>query len=151
MSDRPSDSGASPLAALLLAWAIPGAGHAYAGRWGKAALFFGCIVGLLAAGMIIGGGTVIVHRDTQGHLELWWIAQMGAGGPTLALTPISEELARRGGPEIYANRFREVGTLYAAVAGFLNVLVMMDAYVKLAYPHEKREEEEEKKTKKEES
>jgi hypothetical protein len=147
MNNRSPDSGASPVAALVLAWAIPGAGHAYAGRWGKGALFFGCIVGLLAAGMIIGGGTVIVHRDAQGHLELWWLAQMGAGGATLALTPISEELARRGGQEIYANRYREVGTLYAAVAGFLNVLVMMDAYVKLAFPHEKREDEEETKKK----
>jgi hypothetical protein len=136
--------GASPVAALVLAWAIPGAGHAYAGRWGKAALFFGCIVGLLVAGMIIGGGTVIIHRDTQGHIELWWMAQMGAGGPTVALTPISEYLAARAGPDIYANRFREVGTLYAAVAGFLNVLVMMDAYVKLAYPHRRRDDEEEK-------
>ena len=136
--------GASPVAALVLAWAIPGAGHAYAGRWGKAALFFGCIVGLLVAGMIIGGGTVIIHRDTQGHIELWWMAQMGAGGPTVALTPISEYLAARAGPDIYANRFREVGTLYAAVAGFLNVLVMMDAYVNLAYPHRKRDDEEEK-------
>jgi len=136
--------GASPVAALVLAWAIPGAGHAYAGRWGKGALFFGCIVGLLVAGMIIGGGTVIIHRDTQGHIELWWMAQMGAGGPTVALTPISEYLAARAGPDIYANRFREVGTLYAAVAGFLNVLVMMDAYVKLAYPHRRRDDEEEK-------
>ena len=139
--------GASPVAALVLAWAIPGAGHAYAGRWGKAALFFGCITGLLLAGMLIGGGTVIIHRDTQGHIELWWMAQMGAGGPTVALTPISEYLAdpARAGPDIYANRFREVGTLYAAVAGFLNVLVMMDAYVKLAYPHRKRDEEEKEK------
>ena len=136
--------GASPVAALVLAWAIPGAGHAYAGRWGKAALFFGCITGLLLAGMLIGGGTVIIHRDTQGHVELWWMAQMGAGGPTVALTPISEYLAARAGADIYANRFREVGTLYAAVAGFLNVLVMMDAYVKLAYPHRRRDDEEEK-------
>jgi hypothetical protein len=29
---------------------------------------------------------------------------------------------------------REMGTLYTAIAGFLNLLVMMDAYVKLAYP-----------------
>ena len=144
MNGQNPAGGASPIAALVLAWAIPGAGHAYAGRWGKAALFFGCIVGLLVAGMIIGGGTVIIHRDTQGHIELWWMAQMGAGGPTVALTPISEYLAARAGPDIYANRFREVGTLYAAVAGFLNVLVMMDAYVKLAYPHRRRDDEEEK-------
>jgi len=144
MNGQNPAGGASPVAALVLAWAIPGAGHAYAGRWGKGALFFGCIVGLLVAGMIIGGGTVIIHRDTQGHIELWWMAQMGAGGPTVALTPISEYLAARAGPDIYANRFREVGTLYAAVAGFLNVLVMMDAYVKLAYPHRRRDDEEEK-------
>jgi TM2 domain-containing membrane protein YozV len=134
---------ASPVAALVLAWAIPGAGDVYAGRWGKGLLFFGCIVGLLVAGMLIGGGTVIIHRDTQGHIELWWMAQMGAGGPTVALTPISEYLAARAGSDIYANRYREVGTLYAAVAGFLNVLVMMDAYVKLAYPHRRREEDKE--------
>jgi hypothetical protein len=145
MSAPTSTSSPSPIAAFVLAWAIPGAGHAYAGRWGKAALFFGCITGLLLTGMLIGGGTVIIHRDTQGHIELWWMAQMGAGGPTVALTPISEYLAARAGPDIYANRFREVGTLYAAVAGFLNVLVMMDAYVKLAYPHRRREDDEEEK------
>jgi len=147
MNRPPSTAGLSPVAALVLAWAIPGAGHAYSGSWGKAALFFGCIVGLLVAGMIIGGGTVIIHRDTQGHVELWWLAQMGAGGPTVALTPVSEYLAARGGAGIYANRLREVGTLYAAVAGFLNVLVMMDAYIRLAYPHDKREADEAKKEK----
>jgi hypothetical protein len=147
MSGPPSTAGLSPVAALVLAWAIPGAGHAYGGSWGKAALFFGCIVGLLVAGMIIGGGTVIIHRDTQGHIELWWLAQMGAGGPTVALTPVSEHLAARAGTGIYANRLREVGTLYAAVAGFLNVLVMMDAYIRLAHPRDEQEEAEAKKEK----
>ncbi|MCX5683222.1 MAG: hypothetical protein NT049_06000 [Planctomycetota bacterium] len=151
MNERYTAGGPSPVAALVLAWAIPGAGHAYAGRWGKAALFFGCIVGLLAAGMLIGGGTVIIHRDTSGHIELWWMAQMGAGGPTVALTPVSEYLAKRAGGDIYANRYREVGTLYAAVAGFLNVLVMMDAYVKLAYPRGRRKEDKEEDGKKEEA
>ena len=147
MNSPPSTSGLSPVAALVLAWAIPGAGHAYGGSWGKAALFFGCIVGLLVAGMIIGGGTVIIHRDTQGHIELWWLAQMGAGGPTVALTPVSEYLAARAGAGIYANRLREVGTLYAAVAGFLNVLVMMDAYIRLAHPRDEQEEDEAEKEK----
>ena len=147
MNRPPSNAGLSPVAALVLAWAIPGAGHAYGGSWGKAALFFGCIVGLLVAGMIIGGGTVIIHRDTQGHIELWWLAQMGAGGPTVALTPVSEYLAARAGAGIYANRLREVGTLYAAVAGFLNVLVMMDAYIRLAHPRDEQEEDEAEKEK----
>jgi len=135
MNERTS-ARASPVAALVLAWAIPGAGHAYGGRWGKAGLFFGCIVGLLIAGMILGGGTVFSPH------ELWYAAQVWAGGPTIALTPISQYLSVHEGID-YANRLRETGTLYTAVAGFLNLLVMMDAYLKMAYPHGKAEKEKE--------
>jgi hypothetical protein len=135
MNERTS-ARASPVAALVLAWAIPGAGHAYAGRWGKAGLFFGCIVGLLIAGMILGGGTVFSPH------ELWYAAQVWAGGPTIALTPISQYLSVHEGID-YADRLRETGTLYTAVAGFLNLLVMMDAYLKMAYPHRKAEKEKE--------
>jgi len=135
MNERTSAQ-ASPVAALVLAWAIPGAGHAYGGRWGKAGLFFGCIVGLLIAGMILGGGTVFSQH------ELWYAAQVWAGGPTIALTPISRYLSVHEGID-YADRLRETGTLYTAVAGFLNLLVMMDAYLKMAYPHGKAEKEKE--------
>lgn len=135
MNERTS-ARASPVAALVLAWAIPGAGHAYGGRWGKAGLFFGCIVGLLIAGMILGGGTVFSPH------ELWYAAQVWAGGPTIALTPISQYLSAHQGID-YADRLRETGTLYTAVAGFLNLLIMMDAYLKMAYPHGKAEKEKE--------
>ena len=134
--NEPTSARASPVAALVLAWAIPGAGHAYSGRWGKAGLFFGCIVGLLIAGMILGGGTVFSPH------ELWYAAQVWAGGPTIALTPISQYLSAHQGID-YADRLRETGTLYTAVAGFLNLLVMMDAYLKMAYPHGKAEKEKE--------
>lgn len=129
----PEAAGRSPFVALILGWAIPGAGHAYAGRWGKAALFFSLITGLLVAGFLIGGGTNVMPD------QLWFAAQVCAGGPALALVPVSQYLATRG-PIDFADRFREMGTLYTAIAGFLNVLIMMDAYVKLAYPHGRGEE-----------
>ncbi|HUS44537.1 MAG TPA: DUF6677 family protein [Phycisphaerae bacterium] len=117
----------SPVMALVLGWVIPGAGHAYAGRWGKAVLFAVLIIGLLVAGFALGGGTNIQPNE-------WWFgAQLGAGGPLLALTPISQYLMVHGEPD-YADPVREMGTLYTAIAGLLNLLVMMDAYVKLAYP-----------------
>ena len=131
---EPSLRRASPIVALALGWAIPGAGHAYAGRWGKAVLFFVCITGLLAGGLALGGGTVLVPD------QLWYAAQFCAGGPALALTPISQYIATRVTID-YASRLREMGTLYTAIAGFLNLLVMMDAYVKLAYPHREDEKE----------
>ena len=118
----------SPVTALVLGWAIPGAGHAYQGRWGKAALFFILIVGLLVAGFALGRGTNVQWG------EWWFAAQVGAGGPAIALVPLSKHFERQG-PIDWADPYREMGTLYTAIAGFLNILVMMDAYNKLAHPH----------------
>ena len=131
-SPLPSDR--SPVVALLLGWLLPGAGHAYAGRWGKAVLFFSSITALLVAGLIIGGGTNI--QPTR----LWYAAQLCAGGPTIALTSVSEYLATCGFGAT-PNRLSETGTLHTAVAGFLNLLVMMDAYLTLAYPERRKVEE----------
>ncbi len=118
----------SPVLALLLGWAVPGAGHAYGGQWGKAVLFAVLILGLFTAGVILGSGTNVLRG------ELWIAAQICAGAPTLIMMPVSGHLAETHGVDWAAPR-REMGTLYTAVAGFLNLLVMLDAYVRLAYPH----------------
>jgi hypothetical protein len=128
-----SSSGLSPVIALVLGWVIPGAGHAYGGRWGKAILFFTAIMTLVGMGMILGKGSVIL-KD-----QLWFVAQVFSGGPTMALWPLSEHIATRGVD--WSDRLHETGTLYTAVAGFLNVLIMMDAYLKLAFPHRAAEKE----------
>jgi len=117
----------SPVAALALGWILPGAGHAYAGRWGKAALFFVAVTGLLVTGLALADGTNLLPD------RLWFAAQVCAGGPALALTPVSQYIATLG-PIDWADPYHEMGTLYTAVAGFLNLLVMMDAYTRLAYP-----------------
>jgi len=124
----------SPVAALVLGWILPGAGHAYAGQRGKAVLFAVLVTGLLVAGFAMGRGTNLLPNE-------WWFApQLGAGGPAALLTPLSQYLALRRAVD-WASPVREIGTLYTAVAGLLNLLVMMDAYVLLAYPGEKRERE----------
>lgn len=125
----------SPVVALVLGWILPGAGHAYAGRWGKAILFFLLITALVFAGLAISGGTSILRE------RLWFAAQICAGGPAIALWPISEHLATPRHSVDWANPLHEMGTLYTAVAGFLNLLVMMDAYTRLAYPNGPDEED----------
>jgi hypothetical protein len=133
----PSQKDRSPLAALVLGWVLPGAGHAYAGRWGKAVLFFSLITALVVAGLVIGKGTNILPN------RLWYAAQVCAGGPAIALTPISQYLAGPNDSNIdWADPLHEMGTLYTAVAGFLNLLVMMDAYTRLAYPRRPEEQQE---------
>ena len=133
----PSQKDRSPFAALVLGWVLPGAGHAYAGRWGKAVLFFSLITALMVAGLVIGGGTNILPN------RLWYAAQVCAGGPAIALTPISQYLAGPNESNVdWADPLHEMGTLYTAVAGFLNLLVMMDAYTRLAYPGRSEEQQE---------
>jgi hypothetical protein len=140
MTDRGRDN-LAPLTALVLGWAIPGAGHAFMGRWGKGLLFFVLIVGLLLAGFALGVGTNVQVHDLSKAIVWWFAAQVGCGGPALALVPLSDYFATRG-PIDWAGPHREIGTLYTAIAGFLNVLVMMDAYIKLAYPHRGEEKDE---------
>ena len=139
MTDRGRDN-LAPLTALVLGWAIPGAGHAFMGRWGKGLLFFVLIVGLFVTGFALGGGTNVQVHDQSKAIVWWFAAQVGCGGPALALVPLSQYFETRG-PIDWADPHREIGTLYTAIAGFLNVLVMMDAYIKLAYPHRKEERE----------
>jgi hypothetical protein len=127
----------NPVVALVLGFLLPGAGHYYGGQKGKAVLFCVLITGTILAGFFLGRGTTVLHD------QLWIFAQVAGGGPALALWPLSERLA--GGPTHdkveWADRLHEVGTLYTAVAGFLNLLVMMDAYVSLAYPRRREEED----------
>ncbi|MEQ8849105.1 DUF6677 family protein [Botrimarina sp.] len=49
----------NPRTAALLAWLVPGLGHLYQGRRAKGVLFMTSIIGLFAAGMVIGEGKVV--------------------------------------------------------------------------------------------
>ena len=61
----------------------------------------------------------------------------------LALWQISTYVAHSGHGIDWADRLHETGSLYGAVAGFLNALVMMDAYLRLAHPQRRPRKEEE--------
>jgi len=125
-----SPSSRSPITALVLGWLIPGAGHAYGGQRGKALLFAILIVGLLVTGFILGDGTNIRN-------DLWLAPQAGAGGPVALLWSLGEYRVSEH-PIDWASPWREMGTLYTAIAGLLNLLVMLDAYISIAYPEEKQ-------------
>jgi hypothetical protein len=107
---------------LIVAWIIPGAGQGWLGQRGKALAFFLLITGTLVAGWLLGGLTNVTTES------LWYFAQLGAAGPTLILTPINKFVASGGLPP--QGTVYDIGTLYTAVAGLLNILVMMDAYVR---------------------
>ncbi len=69
--------------AAFLAWLIPGAGHYYQGRTGKAGLFFICILSIWTLGFALGGGHVVYASWAPGDRRWHYLLQVGAGGVAL--------------------------------------------------------------------
>ena len=76
----------SPGTAALLAWLVPGLGHIYQGRTGKGILFFVCVLGTFAYGMILGQGKVVYAASASPlpipgpFYQRWqYVCQVGVG------------------------------------------------------------------------
>jgi hypothetical protein len=144
--------------AALLAWLLPGAGHAYQQRWGKGILFFTCIMGTFLFGMYLGSGKVVYAAwgKTADERRLPYLLQVGVGLPAMpalaqanfASRPFGSFMAPpqmgqvertlpNGEVEVYKDELAywnlviedfELGTVYTMIAGLLNVLAIYDAW-----------------------
>ncbi len=105
--------------ALFLGWLIPGLGHCVYGRRAKALFYFGLIVFTFAFGLVLGE-----WRDVNVEkFRLYLLAQIWAGGPALAALLLTRDL------RITQDLpFLDAGLLFTAVAGLLNVVVLVDLY-----------------------
>ena len=106
--------------AVLLAWLIPGAGHWYIGDRKRAWIYFIVISILFWAGIWVGGALSTVNLKTN---TAWFFAEIFAGGYTLMTTLIGQ---LPGAIESYG-KTQDLATIYAGVAGLLNLLVVLDA------------------------
>jgi hypothetical protein len=71
--------------AAFLAWLLPGAGHAYKGRWGKSVLFLSCNMGTFVFGMYLGDCKVVYASwgKTSDERRLPYLLQVGVGATAL--------------------------------------------------------------------
>jgi Family of unknown function (DUF6677) len=109
------------VAAGLLSWVWPGLGHLFLRRRGKGLILMGAILLLFVLG-------VAMHSRLELHLGLedplavlFSVAQMGVGAPYV--------LARLMGYSagLVTSPSYEYGNTFTAVAGLLNILVILDA------------------------
>ena len=116
----PPRLGPPPSALLvgLVGLLLPGLGHVVAGRPGKGFFYF-CLVGLAFTAGLWMTGLVAVQPDRD---PLWFAGQALAGLPTLAVWKATEGLVAT---ERLASF--DLGMLYTAVAGLLNVVAIADA------------------------
>ncbi len=135
--------------AALLAWMIPGLGHWYQGRYGKAVLYFICILSLFFAGMILGDWRVVYWRwvnplANSERFCLNYLGQFFVGLPAFPaliqatlnhygmsplpggylMEPSQNEI---NGLYDLGSKFVEMGYLYTTIAGLLNILAIFDA------------------------
>lgn len=148
-----SDPTARAIAAGLLAWLIPGAGHALLGQRRYALILFVAISFPYLTGAAIGG----VKSSVNPYLNKWlFLAELGCGGYTGPAFLLADrvgglsarqtaEILNRSGPVAgmppaqrqaledkllpYVSFYpaSDVAQIYLAVAGLLNVLAILDA------------------------
>jgi hypothetical protein len=119
---------ARPTAAIpacILAWLVPGAGHLYLKRYGKALVFFACLGALFVLGVAMNARLEPPRMDQVLDdilASLFSLAQMAVGIPYFVVRGAHLDTALVTSPTF------EYGNTFTAVAGLLNVLVILDAY-----------------------
>ena len=116
-----TDDPSRAVAAGILGWIWPGTGHLYLRRRGKGLVLMGAILALFVLGVRM-DSRLQLHLGLEDPLALLFsMAQMGTGAPYV--------LARMMGYEagVVTSPSYEYGNTFTAVAGLLNILVILDA------------------------
>lgn len=109
------------VAAGLLAWVFPGLGHLYLRRYGKAIVLMVAILLLFVLGVAM-DSRLALHLGLEDPLALLFsLAQMGVGAPYVLARFMGYETGAVTSPSY------EYGNTFTAVAGLLNILVVLDA------------------------
>jgi hypothetical protein len=108
------------VAAVLLTWVAPGAGHWYLGYRKKGIFYFVVITALFVAGMAIADFRNISYE----RHPVFFLAYAFYGGASLVA-----EVATHGLRMVGQLTREDVGCLYSGVAGLLNILVLIAAYL----------------------
>jgi hypothetical protein len=127
---RYSETSVPPPIVALATWVVPGSGYWLIGERARGLTVGVTIIVLFVLGLLIGGVKVVdpppnalsspINAITQ---KPWFVGQILAGPITLLTASI-------GSSEKYFTshaRVNEIGTLYTAVAGMLNLLAIIDA------------------------
>jgi len=109
------------LLAALLAWVIPGAGHLFLRRRGRAAIFFLLVITSVAVGWSLDGN---LYRAVAGQplTLLGMLASMGTGLPYFLLRFVA------GYHGLVDSPTYEYGTAFLLTGGLMNLLLVLDAW-----------------------
>lgn len=148
----------TPVVALA-AWLVPGGGYLLLGQVARALTVGLTVIALFVGGLLIGGMKVVDEPDWSkvapasgdGGVRLgervsnalravvekpWFVGQFLAGPGSLAIARKAWARTPDNPYAISHSRSNEIGTLYTAVAGMLNLLAIIDASYRAARARE---------------
>lgn len=146
MTDVDDDEGLHWVAAAL-GWLVPGLGQMWTGHVQRGIYAMVGVLGLFIGGVLLGGVGVVDRRDNG----IWFVAQAGAGPVAFAADWANSAWVKSGavgdlleappsmvprstGSKVSSLRsvtsVHEVATLYCAMAGLMNIVVLLDALVR---------------------
>lgn len=112
------------ITAAILGWVIPGGGYVVLKDYKRAAIIFVTLTSMFLIGLHIGSFAVV---DTV-NARVWYFAQ-------ILFSPVVEIIARsvaKSGEHVYG-RPSEIGQLYTALAGMLNIVCIFKAAAVVAH------------------
>jgi hypothetical protein len=110
------------ITAIVLAYLIPGAGHLYLGKRGRALTFFCIVVLMFVVGLSIDGDLYTLNRSGGALLRL--LASLGSMGAGL-LYFVAAAIGAHG--DVTSITY-EHGTAFTITAGLMNLLLVLDAF-----------------------
>ncbi len=110
----------NPALAAGLSWMLPGSGHALAGQKSKGQLMGAAVILMFALGLLLSAG----HAVDRELASTWWIPQSLFGGGSLFAALVTGPM-RLSDP---LPQYLALGQTLCAVAGLMNLVVMVDAY-----------------------
>lgn len=124
---------ARAITAMVLAYLVPGAGHFYLGKRGRAVAFFVIVCVMFAIGLAIDGDLYTVTR-TGGSL-LRFLAALGSMGSGILyfvavrwFYGVEDTRSAMGVHGDVTSITYEHGTAFLITAGLMNLLLMLDAF-----------------------
>ena len=137
MATSRSETTLQPVPAIAGA-IVPGAGYIVFGDVRRAVLVFVGVMGLVLGGILIGGIDVIDRKQDP----FWFSVQVGAGPVVVVADVIHQNQLKPNNvntPSI--GRVNEIGSLYVALAGFLNAIAVIDCLWHAPGPRRTRRED----------
>ena len=116
--------------AAILAWIWPGLGQISLGRPKRGGFIMFGVLFLVIVGVLVGGVDCVDRREAK----LWFLAQGLCGPIVFGVDYVNQNMIKTQGEEqrlvtTSLGHVEEMGTLFVALAGLMNLVVMLDALV----------------------